>query len=453
MARSFTRRQILLFGAALAIAGCASPAGQPAGNTPVASTQPTPAGSTANATPTKAAAGGTTPAAATPSAAASTGGSGGGKIKIVSSLPMQGPLLAQTSSCVNGFNLALEQANKKAGNFDITFEAWDDAIASTGNWDGGQEAANANKAANDSDIMVYIGTFNSGAAKVSMPILNKVGLAMISPANTYPGLTKPGKGTPEEPGIYRPTGKLNYFRVIPADDIQGPVGAVWGKSLGAKKVYILDDQETYGKGIADLFEKKAKEIGLDVAGHEGIDPKASDYKALMTKIKAAGVDFVYFGGTSANNPGQLVKDMKNVGLNAKFMGPDGINDTAYLEAGGKDAEGTYSTFGGGPASQLKGKGLTFYNDYKKKYNAEPESYAVYAYEAINVAMAAIAKAGKKDRAAIVDAIKNTKNYEGALGTWSFDENGDTTLQTMGGYIAKPKDGKLEWEFVSFLEAK
>ena len=108
--------------------------------------------------------------------------------------------------------------------------------------------------------MVYIGTYNSGAAKISMPILNQAGLLMISPANTWPGLTKPGKGDPGEPEIYRPSGKSNYVRVVPADDLQGPLGADWAKELGVKTVYVLDDNEVYGKGIATLFTRRCQEI-------------------------------------------------------------------------------------------------------------------------------------------------------------------------------------------------
>ena len=162
----------------------------------------------------------------------------------------------------------------------------DDATPARGAWDAGKEAENANKAVADADVMVYIGTFNSGAAKVAIPILNRANLVMISPANTYPGLTKPGKGEPNEPDIYYPSGKRNYARVVPADDLQGAVAANWAKQLGATKVYILDDTELYGHGIADVFAETAKKIGLSVAGGpEGIDSKASDYRALATKIR------------------------------------------------------------------------------------------------------------------------------------------------------------------------
>ncbi|HVR84840.1 MAG TPA: branched-chain amino acid ABC transporter substrate-binding protein, partial [Planctomycetota bacterium] len=209
-------------------------------------------------------------------------------IKIVSSLPRTGSARGQTDTIVNGITMAIDEANHKIGPFTITYEDLDDATAAEGKWTAEKEAANADQAIKDPDVMVYIGTYNSGAAKVSMPKLNQAGILMVSPANTWPGLTKPGKGDPGEPEKYRPSGKINYVRCVPADDIQGVVSAEWAKKLGLLKVFILDDREVYGKGIADLFQARAEEIGLKVLGHEGIDSNAQEFKPLMTKIKAAG---------------------------------------------------------------------------------------------------------------------------------------------------------------------
>ena len=209
-------------------------------------------------------------------------------IKIVSSLPRTGSANAQTTTMVNGIRMAIDEVGGKIDGFDIAYEDWDDASPQKGNWDPQVEAQNANKAVKDQAIVGYIGTFNSGASKISMPVLNKEGLVMVSPANTYPGLTKPGTGEKNEPKVYRPSGKINYFRVVPTDDLQGSVAAEWAKELGAKKVFILHDRELYGKGIADVFQKHGKEIGLEVVGYEGIDSKAANYKSLVTKIASTG---------------------------------------------------------------------------------------------------------------------------------------------------------------------
>ncbi|MEB3337678.1 MAG: branched-chain amino acid ABC transporter substrate-binding protein [Leptolyngbyaceae bacterium] len=375
-------------------------------------------------------------------------------VKIVSSLPMTGSALGQTQTIVNGIQQVIDEVNSTVcdGKLKLVYEAMDDATAAAGKWDPAQATANANKAVADKSVVAYIGTFNSGAAKLAIPILNEANLVMVSPANTYPGLTKPGKGEAKEPDIYYPNGKRNYARVVPADDLQGSAGANWAKTMNLTKVFILDDQELYGKGIADIFKSTAQKIGLEVLGHEGIDSKASDYKALMTKIKALGPDLIYFGGITQNNAGQLIKDMRNVGMTAdkvKFMGPDGIFEQALIDAAGKDAEGVFATFGGVPGNQLTGAGKTWYENYKAKFKAEPEAYAAYGYESGKVVVEGIAKVCKNDRAAIRDAVMGTKDFKGVLGEWSFDANGDTTLTTMSGNVVK--NGKFE--FASLLKAQ
>jgi branched-chain amino acid transport system substrate-binding protein len=382
--------------------------------------------------------------------AAGGGAAPGGTIKIVSSLPRTGSANAQTTTIVNGIKLALEEEGGKAGNFTIVYEDWDDASAKKGDWDPEVEAANADKAVKDPDIMVYIGTYNSGAAKIAMPVLNKAGLAMVSPANTGTGLTKPGMGEANEPDVYRPSGKVTYFRVVPADDIQGTQGAKWMKSLGAKTVYVLDDRGVYGKGIADVVVQAMEDEGLKLLGRDGIDPKAQEYKSLMTKIKSLDPDFIYFGGTTQTNAGQIAKDMVAVGLRAKLMVPDGCFENAFIEAAGPENvnKRVFITFGGIPPEKLTGKGAEFVKRYVEKFGAQPQAYAVYGYMCAKVALDAIKRAGKKDRAAIVQAIAEFKTEDSALGSFSFTENGDTTMTVMSGNTVV--NGKFE--FVTLLGA-
>jgi branched-chain amino acid transport system substrate-binding protein len=349
---------------------------------------------------------------------------------------------------VNGIRLAIDEVGGKVGPFTISYEDWDDASAKKGDWDPEVEAANADKAISDPNVLFYIGTYNSGAAKISMPVLNRAGLVMISPANTYTGLTKPGKGDPSEPGVYRPSGKVSYFRVVPADDIQGRVAAQWIHAMGGKTVYVLDDRGLYGKGIADVFAVTAAQLGLTILGRDGIDPKAQEYRGLMTKVKPLDPDWVYFGGTTQSNAGQIAKDLVAVGLEAKLMVPDGCFEEAFIAAGGPDNlnERAYVTFGGVPPEKLTGKGAEFVARYQAKFGASPEAYAVYGYVACQVALDALRTAGVKDREAIRQAVASTQQVDGALGSWSFDENGDTTLQTMSGNIVR--NGKFE--FVTLL---
>ncbi len=357
-------------------------------------------------------------------------------VRIYSSLPLTGSSAGQTTTIVNAINLAIEQQTQGGlvcdGKIKIDYVSLDDATAAAGKWDAAKEQENANKAVADADTMVYIGTFNSGAARVSIPILNEAGIVMISPANTADDLTA-GADTAK----YYPNGTRNYTRVVARDEFQGAFAAKWAAKLGAKNVYILDDTEIYGKGVADQFEKNAAGNGLTVVGRDGIDGKAGDYKALATKIAGTSPDLIYFGGITQNNAGQLLKDIRAAGITAMFMGPDGILESAFIEAAGADvAEGVYGTIAGNPRAKLPEAGQKFYTDYKAKFNAEPEAYAIYGYEAASVAIKAISTGCKKDRAAVLNAVYTTKNFSGVLGTWSFDANGDTDLYAMLGNVVK-----------------
>lgn len=365
-----------------------------------------------------------------------------GTLKIVSSLPRTGSANAQTGTIVNGIKMAIAEVGGSIDGYAIAYEDWDDASPQRGNWDPTVEAQNANKAVTDPSVIGYIGTFNSGAAKISMPELNKAGVVMVSPANTYSGLTKPGFGEANEPAIYRPSGRINYFRVVPTDDLQGAVAAEHVAASGGKKVFILHDRELYGKGIADVFQRRARELGLEVAGFEGIDTKASNYKSLCQKIKFSKVDAVFFGGTTQSNGGQVAKDLRSVGFGGMLVVPDGCCEEAFIKAAGaSNLEGnTFVTFGGLPPSELVGRGAQFREGYRKMYGTDPEAYAVYGYEAARVLLDAIKRAPTKDRAAILKAVGETRDFDGALGRWSFDANGDTTNRVMS--INAVKDGKF-----------
>jgi len=371
-----------------------------------------------------------------------------GTIKIVSSLPRTGLSKSQTDDIVAGFNMALEENDNKAGNFDIVYEDLDDATAQAGKWDAATEQANATKAANDPDVMVYLGTFNSGAAAIAIPILNKAGLAMISPANTAPELTKQGFDDKTYNTLYT-AGPKNYFRVATADDVQGAAAANWATELGYKNAYILNDQEVYGKGVAGVFEKQFTANGGKVIANEGIDAKLADFKSLMSKVKDSGADLVYFGGLVDTGGPQLLKDLKSVAPNIAFMGPDGIQTQAFIDAAGADvAEGVYATVAGKDIADLGPEGKAFFETFKTKNGRDADPYAIFGYESMKVALNAIEKAGKKDRAAILDAIRNTKDYNGAMGTWSFDENGDISLDDIRAF--KAEGGK--YVFQKYIKA-
>jgi branched-chain amino acid transport system substrate-binding protein len=376
------------------------------------------------------------------------GGGGGQTVKIVSDLPLQGANRAQTTTMVNAIEMAIEERGGKAGSATIEYESLDDATAQAGQWDEAKCAENAQTAAQDEEIVGWIGPFNSGCAAVEIPILNEAGLGMISPANTYIGLTKPG-GEPDEPEKYYPTGERNYTRVIVADDEQGQAGALLMEEEGVESVYILDDKETYGKGLADQTQKSAEELGIQVVGREGIDGSAANYRSLMNKIARVDPDAIYFGGIIENNAGQLIKDKVGAGMSnddVLFIGPDGIFVDTFISQAGNAAEGAYITFGGLPESELTAKGQQFVQDYESQHDDAVQPYTAYAYEAANVMLDAIEKASKEGevtREAVLQQIFATEDFNGVLGTWSFDEDGDTSLTELS--IQQVENGQFEYQ--------
>lgn len=370
-----------------------------------------------------------------------------GVIRLVSSLPRTGSAKQQSDTIVRGIRLAIAEAEGRVGAFRIEYLDLDDATAAAGQWTSEAEAANARRALQDPDVVAYLGTFNSGAAKVSMPILNLGDLLMVSPANTAVGLTKPGLGDRGEPEIYRPTGRRNFVRVVPADDLQGQLSAEWAWRRGIRRVVILDDNEVYGKGIADLFEERCRELGLTVLAHDAIDAKAQEFRSLMARVRSLGPELVYFGGTTQTKGGQLAKDMAGAGVEAILMVPDGCLEQVFIEAAGPaNLEGRcFVTFGGLPPEKLTGKGMAFVEHYRARYGEMPEAYAVYGYEAAGVALRAVRDAGVKDRRTITEAALAIRDYDGALGRWGFDANGDTTLRTLT--VSTVRDGRFVFEEV------
>src|SRR5215211_4967863 len=376
------------------------------------------------------------------------GGGGGQTVKIVSDLPLQGANRAQTTTMVNAIEMAIEERGGKAGSATIEYESLDDATPQAGQWDEAKCAENAQTAAQDEEIVGWIGPFNSGCAVVEIPILNEAGLGMISPANTYIGLTKPSPD-PSEPEKYYPTGERNYTRVIVADDEQGQAGASLMEEKGVESVYILDDKETYGKGLADQVQQSADELGIQVIGREGVDTTAANFRSVMNKIAQEDPDAIYFGGIIENNAAQLVKDKIGAGMSnddVLFIGPDGIFLDEFLSQGGAAAEGAYITFGGLPESELSDKGQQFVQEYESRYDDKVQPYTAYAYEAANVMLDAIERAskdGEVTREAVLQQIFATEDYNGVLGTWSFDKDGDTSLTELS--VQRVENGQFEYQ--------
>ena len=376
------------------------------------------------------------------------GGGGGGEsseartLNVYSSLPLQGASRPQTTAMVQGIELALEQAGGMAGEFQINYESLDDSTAQAGSWTPEATQANAREVAQDDSAAVYIGEFNSGASVVSMPILNEAQVPQISPANTAVGLTsdEPGADTEAgEPEIYYPSGQRHYVRIVPKDTIQGAALATLMAEDGCTSVYMTNDREVYGAGLARNIQSSAEAQGLEVLANEAIDKNAANYRSLASRAADQGADCFVYSGITANNAVQLYRDFAQALPDAQLYGPDGVAESGFADPqeGGIPAdvaERTKVTVATLSAEEYPPEGQEFFDQFEEQYGeSNPDPYAIYGYEAMRLALDAIERSGTGDKADIIAALFDTQDRQSVLGTYSIDENGDTTLTDYGVY--------------------
>ncbi len=353
-------------------------------------------------------------AAAAPAAAAEM------VVKIGHVGPTSGQIAHLGKDNENGARLAVEEANAKGLMFDgkkLKFEllAEDDAA------DPKQATAVAQKLM-DAKVVGVVGHLNSGTTIPASAIYNTAGVVQISPSATNPKYTQQGfKGA---------------FRMVANDIAQGTaIGNYAVKGLGAKKIAIIEDKTAYGVGLADETEKAVKAAGGTIVIREALaNEKEQDFKGVLTKVKARNPDVIMFGGMDAQ-AGPMLKQMKALGIKAKFISGDGSQSAELIKLGGDAAEGAYATTAGLPKEKMP-QGPAFYDKFKAKFGADVQVYAPFVYDATNALVAAVVKVGP-DTAKIIDAIKAT-SMDGVTGKIAFDDKGDikdgavTVFQVKGG---------------------
>jgi branched-chain amino acid transport system substrate-binding protein len=330
-------------------------------------------------------------------------------IKIGHVGPTSGAIAHLGKDNENGAKMAIEELNAagtKIGDKVVKFEllAEDDAA------DPKQGTAAAQKLV-DAKVQGVIGHLNSGTTIPASQLYNTAGIPQISPSATNPKYTRQGFA--------------GAFRVV-ADDVHlgGTLGKYAVETLKGKNIAVIDDRTAYGQGVAEEFEKAVKAAGATIVGHEFTTDKASDFNAILTTLKAKKPDVLFFGGMDAV-AGPMLKQMKQLGLKAKFMGGDGIctAELIKLAAEGMGDENVFCAEAGVVEGDQKPGMEKFRADFKAKYNADVQVYAPYVYDAVKVMVAAMVTAGSSDPAKYLPALKAT-NYKGVTGNIVFDEKGD-----------------------------
>jgi len=360
-------------------------------------------------------------------------GSGKAEKLIVSDLPLQGDSAERS----NQMNAAIVQEIARKGwqagaKTQVAFQACDDSIESTGEWDEATCRKNAQAYASNPDVIGVIGTYNSGCAAIEIPILNRApegGIAMVSPGNTFVCLTEPSPTlcAKDEPGVYFPTGRRNYIRVVPNDAVQGAGLASFAQQLGVQNPFVLiaaDDPTSEGQG--QTFAGAARSLGMRIAGIERYDPEADGYGPLMQKVKASGADAVVLAAILEENGAQLIKDkVAALGPNSgvKLLAFDGFAHQSTIEQAGGASAGMFASLPGKAPGTLTGAGDAFVKEVKAQVGDQPlEVFAPYAGQAAEVLLDAIRRGGT--RTATIDELFKTRVTDGITGSFVITPTGD-----------------------------
>ena len=376
--------------------------------------------------------------------AATPGNAADKVVKVGVDLSLTGADAESASRVKNGIVMAIDAANQGNAVPGYTFEllTLDDGTPTSGQYDPAQAATNARKMVSDKDVVAAVGPMMSGAGKAMAPILSQGGLATITPSSTNPDITNPKFAEQ-----YRPAGKPIYFRTVTTEAYQGPnMANFMAEKLSVKSVYVLDDSGAYGVGLADAYQAQAEKKGMKVLGRDRLDPKAADYSAILTKIKALDPQALYYGGVAQAGV-KLAKQAYEILPNVIKAGGDGVAGASFLSGTGFPAvDGWYATVAS-PHMTGDTKAAEFVKAYSGRFGVSPEDYSVTAYDAALViidAVRRVAATGKPvTRDAVRDAIQTAK-VPTIQGTVSFDANGDLADRTVSVFqVKQDKNAKLD----------
>jgi branched-chain amino acid transport system substrate-binding protein len=365
----------------------------------------------------------------------------GDKLTIYESLPLHGGSQLGAQAALNGARMALAERAGRIGRYQVKLRVLDDSSAKAGTWDPGQTETNARLAATDRTTIGYVGDLNSGASAISIPLLNRQGIAQISPASTAVGLTSDAPGaSPGEPDKYYPTRRRTFARVVPDDAVQAAAQVELQRQLGCNGTFVVDDGEVDGLDEATTFADAAKQQGLNVIGMQAFQPGQTDYSSFAAGVAANHPDCVLISALSDSDAVLVTRQLAAVLPHAQIFGIAGLAEDSYTSPalGGipepLDRRVLITVAMLGP-SAYPPAGRAFLARYAQRYGP-PNAYAIFGYEAMSLMLDAIARATNDGRvqarrSRVVAALFSTRDRESVLGTYSIDSDGNTSLDQYG----------------------
>lgn len=323
-------------------------------------------------------------------------------IRIGLAAPISGTQAQYGTAFKNGAELAAAQINEAGGINGKQVEI----VVSDDKGDSNEAVNVANKFVSDKSILAVVGHFNSSATLATAPVYNKNKIVEISPSSSAPGVTDAGEYT---------------YRVITTDAFQADYLADWSKELGYSKVALIYEQSDFGIGLLDVYKQAAPENNIEITATEAYNPGEKDFSTVLTKIKATNPDAIFIGGFY-NEAALIAQQAQKLGMDVEFIGVDSLYSEALLELGQQSVE-DFKLIGFFFPGGDNAKATEFAEQYQAKYNSKPDTYAAYSYVATSLIIDAVKEQGA-DRESIKTFLDQVKDYEGATGTLSFDENGD-----------------------------
>lgn len=380
--------------------------------------------------------------AAVASAVAGCGGVGvsgatetiGNQLAIYSSLPLQGPEAASSAEIINGERLALSAAGGHVGQFKIGYVSLDDANPRTGQLDPEATSTNAKSAAQDTSTIAYLGELSSAATAVSLPLINAAGILQVSPGSPYVGLTSSRDAGQDEPARFYPNGKRNFGRLVPGDLAQAVAQVALMRTLGVHKLYVLDDQDPFETPLAEIVASEAGKAGIPVAAHDSIGTGGgSIFTGEVEKIVHSGAGAVFFAGAPTPGVAALWQALHRADSHLRLLGSATLVNRSFTSAIGVAASQTYLTTPILAASDYPPPAARVLADYRAHFGGDPGAYALYGFEAMDVVLDAIRRAGAQgnSRQAVIERFFGTEDRDSVLGRYSVQSDGETTLSRYG----------------------